>query len=101
MNIPHFMTLDSLKLFNVPEAFDLENYYIYMKKNERTEVELEFGLPLSDGYRILLNSIVDDIIATENHDYTPPWIEFYGMDAEKFDQLESIVYNGDATHFEE
>uniref|UniRef100_A0A914QDM8 Uncharacterized protein n=1 Tax=Panagrolaimus davidi TaxID=227884 RepID=A0A914QDM8_9BILA len=94
MNIPHFMTLDSLKLFNVPEEFDLECFYIYMKKNERTEVGLEFGIPLSDGYKIRLNLITDEIIATQNHDYKPPWIEFYGMDAEKFDQLESIVYNG-------
>uniref|UniRef100_A0A914QW75 Uncharacterized protein n=1 Tax=Panagrolaimus davidi TaxID=227884 RepID=A0A914QW75_9BILA len=94
MNIPHFMTLDSLKLWNVPEEFDFECFYIYMKKNERTEVEVEFGFPLSDGYKIRLNSIVDEIIATQNHDYKPPWIDFDGMDEEKFDQLESIVYNG-------
>uniref|UniRef100_A0A914PVU4 Uncharacterized protein n=1 Tax=Panagrolaimus davidi TaxID=227884 RepID=A0A914PVU4_9BILA len=92
MKIPHFMTLDYLKLWNVPEEFDLESFHIYMKKNERTEVKLKFGFPLSDEYIIRLYSIIDDIIATQNHDYKPPWIKFDGMDAETFDQLESIFY---------
>uniref|UniRef100_A0A914QPT5 Uncharacterized protein n=1 Tax=Panagrolaimus davidi TaxID=227884 RepID=A0A914QPT5_9BILA len=92
MKIPHFMTLYSFKLWNVPEEFDLESYYIYMKNNERTKVKLEFGLPLSDGYKIRLNSIVDEIIATQNHDYFVPWIRFDGMDDEKFDRLESVFY---------
>uniref|UniRef100_A0A914Q2V4 Uncharacterized protein n=1 Tax=Panagrolaimus davidi TaxID=227884 RepID=A0A914Q2V4_9BILA len=92
IKIPHFMTLDSFMLWIVPEEFDLESFYIYMKKNVRTEVRLKFGLPLSDGYKIRLNSIVDEIIATQNHDYSVPWIGFDGMDEEKIDQLESVVF---------
>uniref|UniRef100_A0A914QJD1 Uncharacterized protein n=1 Tax=Panagrolaimus davidi TaxID=227884 RepID=A0A914QJD1_9BILA len=92
MKIPHFMTLDSFKLWNVPEEFDLEFFYIYMKNNEFTEVRLHFGLPLSDGYKIRLNSVIDEIIAAQNHDYFVPWIDFDGMDEEKFDQLESVFY---------
>uniref|UniRef100_A0A914NXN6 Uncharacterized protein n=1 Tax=Panagrolaimus davidi TaxID=227884 RepID=A0A914NXN6_9BILA len=63
-----------------------------MKNNEFTEVRLDFGIPLSDGYKIRLNSIVDEILATQNHDYSVPWIGFDGMDDEKYDQLELIVY---------
>uniref|UniRef100_A0A914PDB1 Uncharacterized protein n=1 Tax=Panagrolaimus davidi TaxID=227884 RepID=A0A914PDB1_9BILA len=92
MKIPHFMTLDYFRLSNVPEEFDLECFYIYMKNNVRTKVRLYFGIPLSDGYKIRLNSIVDEIIATRNHEYSVPWIGFDGMDAEKFDKLESVFY---------
>uniref|UniRef100_A0AC34GS86 Uncharacterized protein n=1 Tax=Panagrolaimus sp. ES5 TaxID=591445 RepID=A0AC34GS86_9BILA len=90
LKIPHFSTLKYLHLNNIPEAFDLDAFYIYMKKNKVTSFDLNFDSSISEAYKNRLEEIIDEILSTKNHDYNPCFINFSGMIYQKYLELRRI-----------
>uniref|UniRef100_A0A914Q204 Uncharacterized protein n=1 Tax=Panagrolaimus davidi TaxID=227884 RepID=A0A914Q204_9BILA len=75
--IPHFANLSSLILDGLHEDFDVEAFYVYMKKNQCTKFELYFVSSISDEYKARIEEIIDEINATEKFNYKTPSIHFY------------------------
>uniref|UniRef100_A0AC34G6X7 Uncharacterized protein n=1 Tax=Panagrolaimus sp. ES5 TaxID=591445 RepID=A0AC34G6X7_9BILA len=71
--IPHFAKLDYFTLMDIPEAFNLESFSSYMKKNKITCVDLGFCDSISDGYKGRLEALVDEIIEADNREYKSPF----------------------------
>uniref|UniRef100_A0A914QZ23 DUF38 domain-containing protein n=1 Tax=Panagrolaimus davidi TaxID=227884 RepID=A0A914QZ23_9BILA len=78
--ITHFANLDSLTLYGLNEDFDVEDFYVYMKKNQRTKFKLWFDSSISDGYKARIEEIIDEIKATKVFGYRRPSIEFDELD---------------------
>uniref|UniRef100_A0A914Q9A9 Uncharacterized protein n=1 Tax=Panagrolaimus davidi TaxID=227884 RepID=A0A914Q9A9_9BILA len=70
--ISHFANLNLLILDYLHEDFDAEDFY----KNQSTFCELHFDRSISDVYKNRIKKILDEIIATEEFDYKPPFIHF-------------------------
>uniref|UniRef100_A0AC34FHX2 Uncharacterized protein n=1 Tax=Panagrolaimus sp. ES5 TaxID=591445 RepID=A0AC34FHX2_9BILA len=81
----------------IPEAFDLDAFYGYMKKNVLTEVDLKFGGSLSDAYKARLDIIIDEIFAEnkyiETEKYKPPIIYISELDRYKAFKLGVLRHN--------
>uniref|UniRef100_A0AC34FKE2 F-box protein n=1 Tax=Panagrolaimus sp. ES5 TaxID=591445 RepID=A0AC34FKE2_9BILA len=92
LEMPQFLTLDFLEFRGVPESFDIETFYIYMKKNRRTKIYLCFCDALSEGYRTRLEAIVDENLESKNRDYKTPLFYFPGLEDGKWEKLLKI-YN--------
>uniref|UniRef100_A0A914PHP0 Uncharacterized protein n=1 Tax=Panagrolaimus davidi TaxID=227884 RepID=A0A914PHP0_9BILA len=90
LKIPNFLTLHDFALKNVPEVFDIEAFYVHMKKNKTTSFDLDFDESISDEYMKRLNEITDEIIATKEFDYKPAFFDFRGLDDERQLMLEDI-----------
>uniref|UniRef100_A0A914QSZ3 Uncharacterized protein n=1 Tax=Panagrolaimus davidi TaxID=227884 RepID=A0A914QSZ3_9BILA len=90
LKIPHFPTLRDFILENVPEVFDIEAFYVHMKKNKTTNFDLDFDESISDGYMKRLDEITDEIIATKEFDYKPSLLYFRGLDYQRRLKLEYI-----------
>uniref|UniRef100_A0AC34FG67 Uncharacterized protein n=1 Tax=Panagrolaimus sp. ES5 TaxID=591445 RepID=A0AC34FG67_9BILA len=88
--IPHFATLDRFCLYAIPEVFDIESYYVNMKKNKHTKIGFHFCDTISDQYKTRLEAIIDEIIAAKNHQYKTPRIYLNGLDQEKKRKLYSL-----------
>uniref|UniRef100_A0AC34FDV2 DUF38 domain-containing protein n=1 Tax=Panagrolaimus sp. ES5 TaxID=591445 RepID=A0AC34FDV2_9BILA len=87
LKIPHFSKLKYLYLRNIPETFDLDAFYGYMKKNNFVAFYLEFDDSISNAYQTRLEEIIDEIIATKELDFHAPLIMFDGLEAGKFIKL--------------
>uniref|UniRef100_A0AC34GU27 BTB domain-containing protein n=1 Tax=Panagrolaimus sp. ES5 TaxID=591445 RepID=A0AC34GU27_9BILA len=88
LKIRHFSTLKYLNLTNIPETFDLDAFYGYMKKNKLTTFSLHFCGAISEAYKNRIEEIIDEILSTKNHDYKPPFLDFPGLRFQKYlDQL--------------
>uniref|UniRef100_A0A914P9S9 Uncharacterized protein n=1 Tax=Panagrolaimus davidi TaxID=227884 RepID=A0A914P9S9_9BILA len=66
VKIPHFSKLNIFTLEDIPESFDIQTFYEYIKGNKKTEISLGFDNEYSDDYLVLLQTIVYEIHATEN-----------------------------------
>uniref|UniRef100_A0AC35EYT8 Uncharacterized protein n=1 Tax=Panagrolaimus sp. PS1159 TaxID=55785 RepID=A0AC35EYT8_9BILA len=65
IKIPHFSNLEYFKLQNIPENFDIETFYGFIKENKRTKIELEFDADeISNEYRNRIRKIIDEISVT-------------------------------------
>uniref|UniRef100_A0AC34FYK2 Uncharacterized protein n=1 Tax=Panagrolaimus sp. ES5 TaxID=591445 RepID=A0AC34FYK2_9BILA len=93
LKCPHFPKLKFFSFSHIPEAFDLDSFYGYMKKNKFTEFELCFDDSISDAYKNRLVEIIDEILANEERDYKTPFINFPGIDFEKYLKLYRICYH--------
>uniref|UniRef100_A0A914PPN0 Uncharacterized protein n=1 Tax=Panagrolaimus davidi TaxID=227884 RepID=A0A914PPN0_9BILA len=76
LKIPHFLSLDKFGINEIPEFFDIKSFYGHIKENKKTNIELDFSGQISDKYKTRLQTIVDEILATENRDFKVPWIGF-------------------------
>uniref|UniRef100_A0A914P5M5 Uncharacterized protein n=1 Tax=Panagrolaimus davidi TaxID=227884 RepID=A0A914P5M5_9BILA len=85
--LSHFLKLDNFELYDLCEVFDIDAFYFYMKKNPHTKFYLKFDPQISEGYMNRLETIVDEILETEEFDYKPPWLDFIGLDIQKFAKL--------------
>uniref|UniRef100_A0AC35FWN9 Uncharacterized protein n=1 Tax=Panagrolaimus sp. PS1159 TaxID=55785 RepID=A0AC35FWN9_9BILA len=83
LKIPHFSKLQSMNLTNIPEVFDIEAFYVYMKKSKTTKFLLQFDNLISEAYKNRLEEIIDEILSTKVINYKPPFIHFEGLDREK------------------
>uniref|UniRef100_A0A914PG25 Uncharacterized protein n=1 Tax=Panagrolaimus davidi TaxID=227884 RepID=A0A914PG25_9BILA len=93
LKIPHFLTIREFTIKNVPKFFDIEAFYVYMKKNKTTKFILSFNESISDEYMKRLDEIVDEIIATKDFDYKPVLFDFRGLDDERHKKLHNIFYS--------
>uniref|UniRef100_A0A914PFU7 Uncharacterized protein n=1 Tax=Panagrolaimus davidi TaxID=227884 RepID=A0A914PFU7_9BILA len=84
LEIPHFSKLDEFVFTGLPEVFDIDTFFAYLKKNKYTKFELHFADSISEEYKVLLDKVVDEILQTETHDYIPPIISSNGLAQEKF-----------------
>uniref|UniRef100_A0A914Q6Z1 Uncharacterized protein n=1 Tax=Panagrolaimus davidi TaxID=227884 RepID=A0A914Q6Z1_9BILA len=92
LKIPNFSTLRRFTLENVPEVFDIETFYVHMKKNKTTNFRLDFDESISDDYMKRLDEITNEVIATKEFDYKPVFIHFRELDYERWNMLEDIYY---------
>uniref|UniRef100_A0A914QSW3 Uncharacterized protein n=1 Tax=Panagrolaimus davidi TaxID=227884 RepID=A0A914QSW3_9BILA len=72
----HFLKLVAFTLNNVSEAFDIDEFCGYMKKNQHTKFYISFNPQPSDAYKNRLETIVDEILETKEFNYKPPGINF-------------------------
>uniref|UniRef100_A0A914PPV4 Uncharacterized protein n=1 Tax=Panagrolaimus davidi TaxID=227884 RepID=A0A914PPV4_9BILA len=79
-----------MKLYGIPEVFDIETFFAYLKKNKYTKFELYFADSISEEYKVRIEKIVDEILQTKFHDYKPPFISFDGLAAEKHRKLQDL-----------
>uniref|UniRef100_A0A914PQE8 Uncharacterized protein n=1 Tax=Panagrolaimus davidi TaxID=227884 RepID=A0A914PQE8_9BILA len=92
LELQHFSKIDKFELQNIPEIFDIETFFTYLKKNKHTKFTITFVNSISETYKNRLKEIVDEIIETEKHDYKIPNIYFGGINIEKWEKLLSIFY---------
>uniref|UniRef100_A0A914PGR7 DUF38 domain-containing protein n=1 Tax=Panagrolaimus davidi TaxID=227884 RepID=A0A914PGR7_9BILA len=83
LKLPNFSKLDAFRIFNIPEDFDIESFFAYIKTNKQTIIRLEFAETISEAYKARLNAVFDEIVETEGYDYKLPWIYYPGIDVEK------------------
>uniref|UniRef100_A0A914R3R3 Uncharacterized protein n=1 Tax=Panagrolaimus davidi TaxID=227884 RepID=A0A914R3R3_9BILA len=82
-----------MKLYGIPEVFDVETFFAYLKKNKYTKFNLYFAGSISEEYKVRIEKIVDEILQTKYHDYKPPFITFDGLAAEKRRKLLDLFYD--------
>uniref|UniRef100_A0AC34FIE2 Uncharacterized protein n=1 Tax=Panagrolaimus sp. ES5 TaxID=591445 RepID=A0AC34FIE2_9BILA len=92
LKIPHFATLDFFYLYEIPEVFDIESFYVHLKKNMRTKIILHFCDTMSEEYKIRLEAIIDEIIEAKNREYKIPYITFEELDEEKERKLYDLYH---------
>uniref|UniRef100_A0AC34G922 Uncharacterized protein n=1 Tax=Panagrolaimus sp. ES5 TaxID=591445 RepID=A0AC34G922_9BILA len=90
LKIPHFATLDLFHLSIIPEVFDIESFYVHIKKNKRTNIWLSYCDINSKEYKARLEEIIDEIIEANNHEYKTPLILFNWLDQKKNKKLFAI-----------
>uniref|UniRef100_A0AC35EYV8 Uncharacterized protein n=1 Tax=Panagrolaimus sp. PS1159 TaxID=55785 RepID=A0AC35EYV8_9BILA len=90
LKIPHFSRLISMTLWYIPK-FDIENFYVHMKKNKTTKFFLFFDKSISASYKIRLEEIIDEILSTNVFNYKPPIIAFDELDEAKENRLFSLL----------
>uniref|UniRef100_A0A914QGT2 Uncharacterized protein n=1 Tax=Panagrolaimus davidi TaxID=227884 RepID=A0A914QGT2_9BILA len=90
LTIPHFSKISKISLHEIPETFDVETYFAFIKKIKQIKFGLLFQLSISDAYKTRLEAIFDEILQTENHDYKVPFIHFWGCDQKKCRILGSL-----------
>uniref|UniRef100_A0A914QZH7 Uncharacterized protein n=1 Tax=Panagrolaimus davidi TaxID=227884 RepID=A0A914QZH7_9BILA len=91
--IPHFSKINKINFREIPEIFDIETFFAFIKKNKQIKSHLDFSRSISIAYKIRLEAIIDEILQTENHDYKVPFIDFWGCDPEKWRKYRLLVNN--------
>uniref|UniRef100_A0A914QE58 Uncharacterized protein n=1 Tax=Panagrolaimus davidi TaxID=227884 RepID=A0A914QE58_9BILA len=87
LKIPHFTKIHYFYMWCIPDNFDIESFYDYMKKNKSTVIRFYFDNGISAAYKARIETIIDEIIATQNHDFKVPYIYFEGLVEEKHQKL--------------
>uniref|UniRef100_A0AC34F1N5 Uncharacterized protein n=1 Tax=Panagrolaimus sp. ES5 TaxID=591445 RepID=A0AC34F1N5_9BILA len=90
LKIPHFLKMEKFSLTDIPEVFDIETFYIYMKTNRLTKFYLSFENKISHAFKNRLQAIVDEILATKYHNYKCPVITFYPFDGKKYKKMRDL-----------
>uniref|UniRef100_A0AC35EWF7 Uncharacterized protein n=1 Tax=Panagrolaimus sp. PS1159 TaxID=55785 RepID=A0AC35EWF7_9BILA len=80
IKIPHFLNIKKFKLYNVPEEFDIEEFYeSVLKKNKTMKISLVFEDNISDAYKQRVESVMNKILLeSKTNDIWPPLI-IYGL----------------------
>uniref|UniRef100_A0AC34G508 Uncharacterized protein n=1 Tax=Panagrolaimus sp. ES5 TaxID=591445 RepID=A0AC34G508_9BILA len=71
IKFPNFANLSFFSLYNIPEVFDIETFYDYLKTNKNTQILLHFA-EISEEYKNRVRNIEDEIDQTENRDFIKP-----------------------------
>uniref|UniRef100_A0AC34FQ94 Uncharacterized protein n=1 Tax=Panagrolaimus sp. ES5 TaxID=591445 RepID=A0AC34FQ94_9BILA len=90
IKIPHFSNIVDFTLSFAPEVLDIETFYIYMKKNKTTRIDLHFCDKISEAYESRLQDIVYEILDADTYDFKVPMLEFSGMDQLAHEILSSL-----------
>uniref|UniRef100_A0AC34FI50 DUF38 domain-containing protein n=1 Tax=Panagrolaimus sp. ES5 TaxID=591445 RepID=A0AC34FI50_9BILA len=90
IEIPRFSKLDKFELINIPESFDIDAIFAFVKKNKHTKFELWF-CDLSEVYKARVEAIIDEIIEAETHEYKVPYITFNGLHPEKRNKIIDLL----------
>uniref|UniRef100_A0AC35GE41 Uncharacterized protein n=1 Tax=Panagrolaimus sp. PS1159 TaxID=55785 RepID=A0AC35GE41_9BILA len=92
LKIPQFLSLDEFQTSEIPEIFDIKSFYGHITENKKTKYNLHFSDQISDAYKTRLQTIVYEIIETENRNYKVPNIVFSGMTVDFRDKIFNL-YN--------
>uniref|UniRef100_A0A914QZL9 Uncharacterized protein n=1 Tax=Panagrolaimus davidi TaxID=227884 RepID=A0A914QZL9_9BILA len=92
LEIPYFLSLDKFDITGIPDIFDINTFYGHIKKNKKTNIQLEYFFHISDEYETRLQTIVDEILETENRDYKVPIISFPGITNSSYDKMRALFY---------
>uniref|UniRef100_A0A914P9R8 DUF38 domain-containing protein n=1 Tax=Panagrolaimus davidi TaxID=227884 RepID=A0A914P9R8_9BILA len=92
LKLPRLQNFYEFRLFNVPEAYDIETFFAHIKESM---YELEFPGALSVDYQSRLEAIVDELIEVQTFDYIPPFISYPEMDDEKCHKLFQVCRKND------
>uniref|UniRef100_A0AC35EWV9 Uncharacterized protein n=1 Tax=Panagrolaimus sp. PS1159 TaxID=55785 RepID=A0AC35EWV9_9BILA len=76
VNLPNFPQVTQFSLENIPEVFDLEAFYVFMKKNKTTKFHLKFADSCSEAYKNRIEAIIDEYLGTFPLDYEPVVLHF-------------------------
>uniref|UniRef100_A0A914QA01 Uncharacterized protein n=1 Tax=Panagrolaimus davidi TaxID=227884 RepID=A0A914QA01_9BILA len=93
LEIPYFLKLYEFVFADLPEVFDIDTFFIYLKTNRHTKFHLHFAASISEEYKIRLEKIVDEILQTKYDDFKPPLINFDGLAAEKYRKIRDLYYS--------
>uniref|UniRef100_A0AC35F0A6 FTH domain-containing protein n=1 Tax=Panagrolaimus sp. PS1159 TaxID=55785 RepID=A0AC35F0A6_9BILA len=95
LKLPHFSKITNFNLDDIPETFDIETCFAFIKENKISKFRLHFSSSISAAHKTRLEAIIDEILQTENHDYKVPFIDFRACNRNF-----SITKNGENTvHF--
>uniref|UniRef100_A0A914Q860 Uncharacterized protein n=1 Tax=Panagrolaimus davidi TaxID=227884 RepID=A0A914Q860_9BILA len=92
LKMPHFSKINR-DLYYIPEEFDIETFFRYLRKNKHSTFYLRFRSGISETYKNRLEAIVDEILSIENHDYKIPNIYFIDLPNEKWKKLHTIFFS--------
>uniref|UniRef100_A0A914PHC9 Uncharacterized protein n=1 Tax=Panagrolaimus davidi TaxID=227884 RepID=A0A914PHC9_9BILA len=92
LKLSHLQNFGEFELFNVPEAFDVQAFFAFIKKSKCIMFQLEFANALSVACQTRLEAVVDEMIEAENLDYIPSWIYFPEIDVENARKLAKICH---------
>uniref|UniRef100_A0AC35GGA5 Uncharacterized protein n=1 Tax=Panagrolaimus sp. PS1159 TaxID=55785 RepID=A0AC35GGA5_9BILA len=81
--IPHFSKICKIILENIPETFDIETCFAFIKKNKQIKFSFFFHRSISAVYKNCVEAIIDEILQRENLDYKVPYVNFWGCDSKK------------------
>uniref|UniRef100_A0A914Q8Q5 Uncharacterized protein n=1 Tax=Panagrolaimus davidi TaxID=227884 RepID=A0A914Q8Q5_9BILA len=90
VKLSHFSNLTRFSLSKVPDIFDMESFYVYIKGNEKTKIWLSFDNLASEDYKNRLQAIINENVETENHHYRVPMIKFPGQNQSTYDRLHEL-----------
>uniref|UniRef100_A0AC34FMP1 Uncharacterized protein n=1 Tax=Panagrolaimus sp. ES5 TaxID=591445 RepID=A0AC34FMP1_9BILA len=90
LKIAHFATLDRFVFDGISEAFDIESFYIYMKKNKHTKIRLNFRRTNTAEYKARIKNINNEIFEAENHEYAVPLINYNDLNEEQKEKMLSL-----------
>uniref|UniRef100_A0AC35F8T1 Uncharacterized protein n=1 Tax=Panagrolaimus sp. PS1159 TaxID=55785 RepID=A0AC35F8T1_9BILA len=69
LRMPHFSVIRRFELSEIPEDFDIERFYGYIKNNNKTRIRLYFSQLIPNQYKNRLEAIIHEILETKTHDY--------------------------------
>uniref|UniRef100_A0A914PR26 Uncharacterized protein n=1 Tax=Panagrolaimus davidi TaxID=227884 RepID=A0A914PR26_9BILA len=99
LKIPHFSKINEIEIKGLTETFDIQSFFGYLKENKHTCFQLLFDSSISQPFKICLEKIIDEIIETEEHDYKPPYIYFFGLAYDKMNKMQKIFCQSSPQHF--
>uniref|UniRef100_A0AC34FKW5 Uncharacterized protein n=1 Tax=Panagrolaimus sp. ES5 TaxID=591445 RepID=A0AC34FKW5_9BILA len=78
IKLPKFTNLTRFTVLNIPDTFDIDIIYDYIKKNKKAKIQLGFSDQISEEYKNRLKIIKNEIAQTEkeNCDFIKPCIHF-------------------------
>uniref|UniRef100_A0AC35GSU2 DUF38 domain-containing protein n=1 Tax=Panagrolaimus sp. PS1159 TaxID=55785 RepID=A0AC35GSU2_9BILA len=95
LKLPRLQNFSEFRLFNIPEAFDIDEFLFSHIEKSKSIFELVFADDLSVDYQSRLEAIIDGLIEAQIFDYIPPFISYPEMmesvwDDEKLDKLSEV-----------
>uniref|UniRef100_A0A914XZI0 Uncharacterized protein n=1 Tax=Panagrolaimus superbus TaxID=310955 RepID=A0A914XZI0_9BILA len=90
LKLPHFSTIDKFEFHNIPETFDIETLFNYIKTNKYTNFVFWFGGSISEGYKNRIEAIMDEILETKDHEYKLPYFRGNEINEEKWMKVYSL-----------
>uniref|UniRef100_A0AC34GUU0 Uncharacterized protein n=1 Tax=Panagrolaimus sp. ES5 TaxID=591445 RepID=A0AC34GUU0_9BILA len=86
IKLPQFSKIWLFQLYNIPDSFDIDTFYDYIKKKKNTHFYLKFNETISEEYKNRLNIVIDELIKAQRG-FLIPYITFPGLDEIKRKQL--------------
>uniref|UniRef100_A0AC35G7E7 Uncharacterized protein n=1 Tax=Panagrolaimus sp. PS1159 TaxID=55785 RepID=A0AC35G7E7_9BILA len=80
LKVPNFYKIKTLKLRNISDEFDIEEFYqLFLKTNKTMKVAIWFNRDVSDVYKQKIREISKEILESESNDFLPPDLNFFPL----------------------